>query len=303
MASTALAPTQPATGKIVVALYDGSRAPVAPAFNSLLRILDGDRQTVLTKDIAGGVFAVQDILPFGNARDNYAVLASAPGYSQAGFFPVKVKAGVAQTVPLMLVKTDASYAFDKWKSLPDSVAKLLVDKDRYDKLREGSKDDLACFLNLSTSMAQCNLPSGTALDAIRQVIWKDLQQDRLFAWADASMVGQVKEGVEHGAFAPELNPGVFHPGATRSYKEIRFGEANLQFTFHESETRRVGGADCVKLEVDIDYYKDPAAHALLEVLPNKLTGGLTDPKQVYVLRWIAGKRAGLPEFAPPYVLV
>jgi RHS repeat-associated protein len=27
---------------------------------------------------------------------------------------------------------------------------------------------------------------------------------------------------------------------------------------------------------------------------------MTDPKQVYVLRWIAGRHAGVPEFAPPY---
>jgi hypothetical protein len=40
---------------------------------------------------------------------------------------------------------------------------------------------------------------------------------------------------------------------------------------------------------------------LLEVLPNQF-GGVTDPSQVYVLRWIAGRRAGVPEFNPPYVI-
>jgi hypothetical protein len=29
---------------------------------------------------------------------------------------------------------------------------------------------------------------------------------------------------------------------------------------------------------------------------------LTDPRQVYMLRWIAGRRAGMPNFEPPYVL-
>ena len=43
-----------------------------------------------------------------------------------------------------------------------------------------------------------------------------------------------------------------------------------------------------------------AAHTLLEVIPNAVTRGLTDPKKVYVLCWIAGKHAGVPEFAPPY---
>ncbi len=56
------------------------------------------------------------------------------------------------------------------------------------------------------------------------------------------------------------------------------------------------------VEPDIDYFKDLAAHALLEVIANALTGDLTDPKNVYVLRWIAGRRAGVPEFNPPYTI-
>jgi hypothetical protein len=48
--------------------------------------------------------------------------------------------------------------------------------------------------------------------------------------------------------------------------------------------------------------KDLAAHTLLEVISNGLSGNLTDPRQVYVLRWIAGRHAGVPEFDPPYVI-
>jgi hypothetical protein len=44
------------------------------------------------------------------------------------------------------------------------------------------------------------------------------------------------------------------------------------------------------------------AQTLLEVIPNSITHGLTDPKEVYVLRWIAGRQAGVPEFAPPYTI-
>jgi len=39
-----------------------------------------------------------------------------------------------------------------------------------------------------------------------------------------------------------------------------------------------------------------------EVIPNTITHGLTDPKKVYVLRWIAGRHAGVPEFVPPYTI-
>lgn len=56
------------------------------------------------------------------------------------------------------------------------------------------------------------------------------------------------------------------------------------------------------LEPDIDYYRDPLAHFLLEVTPNGLTHALTDPVEVYVLRWMAGRMAGVAEFAPVYVV-
>jgi hypothetical protein len=56
------------------------------------------------------------------------------------------------------------------------------------------------------------------------------------------------------------------------------------------------------LEPDIDYFKDLAAHALLEVVPNAVTNSLTDPAQVYVLRWMAGRRSGTPEFNPLYTI-
>ena len=129
-----------------------------------------------------------------------------------------------------------------------------------------------------------------------------MAQDRFFGYADKSLVDQVRRAAIDGEFAPEPNPGLFHPDATSSFKQIQFGEANVQLTFHEKDTQTIDGVECIKVEPDIDYYQDPAAHALLEVIPNAITHGLTDPKKVYVLRWIAGKHAGVPEFAPPYTI-
>ena len=68
-------------------------------------------------------------------------------------------------------------------------------------------------------------------------------------------------------------------------------------------TQLLDGLDCVMVEPDIDYYKDELAHALLEVAVNGITHTLTDPRQVYVLRWIAGRHAGVPNFEPPYTLI
>ena len=95
---------------------------------------------------------------------------------------------------------------------------------------------------------------------------------------------------------------LLHPGATRSFKQVQFGEANVQLTFHEGDTRTIDGTPCVEVEPDIDYYRDPAAHFLLEVVPG-FAGQLSDPTTVYVLRWIAGRFADVPEFDPPYTLV
>jgi len=129
-----------------------------------------------------------------------------------------------------------------------------------------------------------------------------MKQDRFFAWADRRLINQVKLAAENGEFAPEHGSSFWHPGATLSYKQVQFGEANVQLSFHEKETNKIEGIDCVKVEPDMDYYKDPGAHALLEVVPNKITGGLSDPEQVYVLRWIAGQHAGVPQFEPPYTI-
>ena len=58
-----------------------------------------------------------------------------------------------------------------------------------------------------------------------------LRQDRFFAWAEPGLKDYLEGHPETFHLAP---PGL-HPGADKSYKETRFGEANLQFTFHDHE--------------------------------------------------------------------
>jgi hypothetical protein len=135
------------------------------------------------------------------------------------------------------------------------------------------------------------------------VIWDEtMAQDRFYGWADSALYDQVRMAAAQGTFSREAGFAAFHPGATDSYKQIQFGEANVQLTFHANDTKFIDGVNCIKMEPDIDYYKDLAAHTLLEVISNGLSGNLTDPRQVYVLRWIAGRHAGVPEFNPPYVI-
>jgi hypothetical protein len=127
-----------------------------------------------------------------------------------------------------------------------------------------------------------------------------MAQDRFYAWADPAIIKQLDAAKAQGKFADA--PFGLHPGATRSYKQVEFGEANLQLTFHEGDTQVVNGLECIKIEPDIDYFRDVAAHLLLEVVVNAF-GSLTDPRVVYALRWIASQRAGIPEFDPLYTVI
>ena len=129
------------------------------------------------------------------------------------------------------------------------------------------------------------------------------------------MADRIKALADVGAFAPEVDPAHWHRGitglvdpATRSWKQTRFDVGNVQLTFHEStKTTLVDAAgrsvDCVVVEPDADLYKDLLAHGLTEVVPNLLTGGKTDPRIVYAMRWMASRQEeGIPEFDPPVTI-
>jgi hypothetical protein len=140
-------------------------------------------------------------------------------------------------------------------------------------------------------------------------IWDDkrfpMAQDRFFAYVDKALVEEVALGRKMGAFEEEKNPSAFHPGATLSYKQTQFDVTNVQLTFHQGNQQLIdtpkGSVDCVVVEPDIDFYKDLLAHFFAEVLPNEFTGGKTDPRAVYLLRWMAGRQSG-SDFDPLYTI-
>ena len=115
-------------------------------------------------------------------------------------------------------------------------------------------------------------------------------------------VDEIKRAAAQGQFDQEVNPKLFHAGATLSYKENQMVEANVQLTFHENtKCPSAGFETTILLEPDIDYYPNLLAHGLLEVVPGFFS--LTDPRIVYVMRWTASRRiAGIPEFDPPYAI-
>jgi hypothetical protein len=296
-----------------IRIFDGTRQLFSAPAQFLITITDGNR-TQRVRNFYPDNDITFDLPFFDNFGDNYTVLVWTDGYQQAGFTPVTLSDKAAKVLDVMLIPKDPSFSFTAatWDAASASYPFLGGDVDsataatRYSNLMENDEKVLACIFNLGEAMSQIALPGGsTPLNYIKQLCWAAPYapaQDRFFAWCDRGLIDQVKAGAAAGEFAVELNPGLFHPGATSSWKQIQFGEANVQLTFHEGETNTIGGIDCVMVEPDIDYYQDLVAHALLEVVTNALTHSLTDPSQVYVLRWIAGQAAGGPEFDPMYTI-
>jgi hypothetical protein len=311
---------QPQTGRAMISVFDGTRQPYSGKAQLLITAIDGN-QNVQHRDFqpTPNVFFT-DLPLFNNFGDQYTFLASADGYKDAGFFPVNLAPNVTQLVSLMLIPqtNELNFANATWKVLGKSRPSLktllshgAASSDeaakRYGNIQEDNGGVvLACLLNITTAMQQIQLPKGTPFDYLKEIIWDSngadqMAQDRFFAWADPALIDQLK--LSQAQNPPEFvaAPFALHPGATSSYKQDEFGEANVQLTFHENDRKMIGDVNCVMVEPDIDYFKDPAAHLIFEVLVNAF-GSLTDPRQVYVLRWIAGNRAGIPEFDPLYTI-
>ena len=305
-----------ATAQIVVRVFDGTRQPIAANKNIAITLTDGNLKRVADHFSSKGPERTFEVDFFNNFGDKYTVIVTADGYRDAGCF-VHVSPAEPKHADVMLLPTQATFHFPDadlalLKQNQPELFELLVKgakadeaAARYAKLMKDHPATLAAIMNITTAMAQIELEPGTVvLDYFKQLVWDDtLAQDRFYAYADHALIDQVRRAADAGKFAEEKNPGAFHTGATLSYKQMQFEQGNIQLTFHEqAETPTIDGKVCVKVEPDIDYYKDLLAHGLGEVLPNHVTKGLTDPEKVYLLRWIAGQEAGSPEFDPPYVI-
>ncbi len=297
---------------ILLNLFSGSRTPLPNGLDVLIRISDGGQHRWVDKYYKGSAFNCE-VPCYENNNDNYTVLVTADDHRDVGFFPVKVSSELPVAVDLMLVPKRAKYQFPTWEDLKKNYGKFAgflncggddpATKKLYEGLRHDRPAALASLLNLTAAMSAIHLPNLTPLDYFKRIEWDDsLAQDRFFGFADARIVDQVRTALAQHQFAPEPSPGLFHGDATSSYKQVQFGEGNVQLTFHENTVQSIDGVKCIRVEPDIDDYQDLGAHALLEVIPNTLSHGRTDPQGVYVLRWIAGRRAGVPEFDPGYTL-
>jgi len=300
-----------------VRIFDGRRVLMENAKDVFVRILDGNQQQHFAGKLKAAVQGFE-VPFFDNAGDNYAVLASRPGYVGAGFHGIKVSKSHTEPIDLMLIPVKHRFnfmncGFDALRGTHplycDILSAITPDaRDRWNGFTvEGSADGpiIADALNILTAMREIHLAVGTPLDYLKAVLWEGdfmLQQDRFYVWVDPELVNEVVRAAEQKKFTQEFNPGIFHKGATRSYKENLLDEANIQLTFHENTKCTVAGFEkCVLMEPDIDYFPDALSHGILEVIPGFFSK--TDPRAVYVMRWISSRRvAGVQEFNPPYTI-
>jgi hypothetical protein len=274
---------QPTTGRAMVNVFDGTRQLYSDNANLLISVIDGN-QHVLSRQFHKDASVLFTGLPIAhNAADNYSVLAAAGGYKDAGFFPVKMAAGAVQIVNLMLLPNLNQFNFSgaAWNIVgtkkPDLQAVLAADLDdataaeaRYNDLKDFNAGQvLACLLNILTAMDQIALPQKTPIHYLKSLIWDQkgdnaMAQDRFYGWADPTIIDQLEASKTQGTFVDA--PFQLHKGATRSYKQIQFGEANVQFDFP-----RRGSTDGRQRELR----QDRTGHRLLSRLgcPSPVGGG------------------------------
>ncbi len=253
-----------------------------------------------------------------NLSDQFRVVAYADKYGQSGFYPVNLAAQKTTQVYLMLIPKSGTAVFDDagpgvLETNGPQLADLLQrsgERSQFETLRTNpvTANECAALLNISAAMDDILLPKHV-LKYYSRILWADLpgstlmrehpQPDRFFGFADRQLVAEIRKLNSIGKFPEEKDPGKKgHPGATCSFKQNLFGEANVQLTFHENTVDPTDPGK-IMVEADMDFFADQLSHFFLEVIPNKFSGGKTNPLAVYVLRWMAARQNSL-SFNPPY---
>jgi hypothetical protein len=275
----------------MVSAFDGERQPLSSSKQLLITLRDTrDRQRF--RDFRPGPAVPFSIALEDDGSDILRALVHVDGYDQAGIAPIALRANTWSSADLMLTKKDAqpNFANAQWRHLSDELRRFFHDRDRYDQAIDGSRPALATILNSLAATRQAGL-----MPFVARIDWNRIRPDRFWFWAEREFVMRL----ERGPFAP--SPVGDHAGATRTFKQTDFAVANLHFSLHENDTPPAG-TDWVAVEGDMDAFDDKLVHFFGEVVPHKLTGGVTDPRQIYRLRWMAGRQARLPDFDPQYVV-
>ena len=300
-----------AVAHVMLALQLSAEMPFTKHVDMLLRVIND-------VDQAQSIWATtptQDVpVRFHNGPgDRYRVVVHVKGYRDAGaVFTADPK--VHKTLKLLLIPDNATLTFPTWVELKanhPTTAKLIGGgvseqeaEARYLALGKEKPLPLASLMNLSAAMSELEIGGGkTPMDFIKEVIWDDtLKQDRFFGYADPAIIPLVHAASADDEFARERGCAFFHKDATQSYKQVQFDYSNVQLTFHEKDTKMIGDVECIKIEPDMDLYKDIVAHGLGEVVPNLSTHRLTSPLDVLALRFTEAVQGEQPLFDPGYLL-
>src|SRR6266480_3839712 len=177
------APTTSTGGRAMVNVFDGTRNLYSGDAPILITVRDGNQRVQSDKFHDNSSVFFTGLPLFNNFGDDYAFIAAADGYKDAGFFPVKLAANVDLTVDLMLIPKSNSFNFAKakWNALGASraafktlfangAASAAAGATRYSDLEERGAI-LACLLNITTALQQINLPQKTALEYFKRIIW------------------------------------------------------------------------------------------------------------------------------------
>ena len=191
----------------MVNVFDGTRQPFPVGTDILYRVIDGIHKQVYAQDENKSSIYFED-LPFcDNFGDNYTVVISSDGHRQAGFTPIKLSPAISTRLDLMLIPDGGHFNFAAatWDWIKANLPFLASGVDdaagqaRYNDLMENKPESLAALFNITTAMRQIDLPQGTPLDYLKQVIWDEsLAQDRFFAYSDPELINQVRTAAGQG---------------------------------------------------------------------------------------------------------
>ena len=309
MSTYSPAVSTPTIAEAMLSILDGDEKPFTGPV--LLHIHNGQDVAPLTVNATGPNVLVK--VPFHDGiGDFYAISVSADGYRDSGcFFTANPK--ILAEPKLLLLHSHPMPQFELWADFknthPTEAAFLAVGQTdteaqaHYESLTKNKPSALACLLNLTQAMIEIDLNGRSPLSYFKQICWDNtLAQDRFFGYVDPAIIPAVRAAAAKGQFAEETNCAQFHPGSTCSWKQIAFPVTNVQLTFHEHDQQVIDGLTCVKIEPDIDLYRELLAHGFEEVFPNLLTGGLTNPFDVFSMRWTTAQDSEGPSFDPGYDL-
>jgi hypothetical protein len=310
--------------QIVLTIHDTHRGLIMPDKDILVSVRAVDNSTPTRKSVRANRIELE--VPFRNTgADRYAIALACDGRKDAGYFPVAVDPDKPCEIKVMLLPKRSESLFPAWEALksgwPEFHQFIAGDNEEqarqnYENLQKTDPMCLLCLFNLAKAidLVSRHLQDESLLALFRSVelirspaVGRGLRQDRMWAYASPRLEALLEEytGGPNPTFGHE-NPAL-HANADVSFKELRFGQANLQFSIARS-IRHPVHQDCVRVDVDVDYYQDRGAHFLLEVLPNTVSRWVqkpmfTDPVNIYAMRWTEGSNCpAVEQFDPPYRL-